>query len=464
MKHARSGFGAETAFVHSIGEMPLWDIVVKPDAIISDIEKIFLNDANIPACIIKDGDTILGLLSQKALIAALAKPYARELLVKRSLQSLLNIELVETNPLILPTDTSISKAVELALARDSSIEYEPILVDDGKSCRILEVDVLMRIQSKMLHQMVSDKDQLIDEVQKNADELRKMMLDLEKTRDRLIKSEERLEGEVAKRTLELEKINLNLVEKQNQIDEELKIARTLQQSILPEMFPKHPCYDGHAYMRAARMVGGDFYDMFSLDAHRIGIVVADISGKGVPAALFMVLIRTILQEVALRGLSPSACLAETNTRLAERNPLSLFVTVVYGILDTQSGIFTFANGGHIMPYILRADGGIETIKERASPLVGLIDTATYQDINIKLEPNDGLLLITDGITECFNFNEEVFGEKRLIDFFTNTHHRSIKELIHDLTTTLDRFSNGIPPSDDVTALIFRYFGNSKTNG
>ena len=180
-------------------------------------------------------------------------------------------------------------------------------------------------------------------------------------------------GEVAARTQELAAINADLLQKQNQIDEELRVARTLQQSILPTAFPPHYAYQGHAFMRAARMIGGDFYDMFRLDDHRLGIVVADVSGKGVPAALFMVLVRTILQDLALRDLAPGACLAEANRQLIARNPLSLFVTVIYGIIDSRSGAFTFCSGGHIMPVCAAADGAVEAIKARAAPLLGLID-------------------------------------------------------------------------------------------
>jgi serine phosphatase RsbU (regulator of sigma subunit)/DNA-binding NarL/FixJ family response regulator len=275
--------------------------------------------------------------------------------------------------------------------------------------------------------------------------------------DRLLRHQARLEAEVAERTHELAAINADLLQTQTQINEELRVARTLQQSILPAAFPGHSCWQGHAFMRAARMIGGDFYDMFRLDEHRLGIVVADVSGKGVPAALFMVLVRTVLQDLALRGLAPGACLAEANRQLIARNPLSLFVTVLYGILDADTGLFTFCSGGHSMPYVLRAGGGVELISVRGSPLLGLIEDVAYPDLTIALQPGDGLLLITDGVTEYFDRSGEAFGEARLIDVLAGGPNAP-EAMLDRLVAELDAFSDGIAASDDVTALAVRFLG------
>ena len=276
--------------------------------------------------------------------------------------------------------------------------------------------------------------------------------------DRLLRHQARLEAEVAARTLELATINADLVQTQNQTNEELRFARTLQQSILPAAFPGHEGYEGHAFMRQANMIGGDFYDMFRLDEHRLGIVVADVSGKGVPAALFMVLVRTVLQELALRGLAPGACLAEANRQLIARNPLSLFVTAIYGILDARTGLFTFCSGGHVMPYVLREGGVVEAVNAHAAPLVGLIEEADYPDVTVALDPGDGLLLVTDGVAECFNRAGEPFGEERLIRVLGAAKAIAPDCLLDGLIAELDRFSDGFPPSDDVTALMVRFLG------
>jgi sigma-B regulation protein RsbU (phosphoserine phosphatase) len=212
-------------------------------------------------------------------------------------------------------------------------------------------------------------------------------------------------------------------------------------------------------MRAARMIGGDFYDVFRLDDHRLGVIVADVSGKGVPAALFMVLVRTLLQDLALTALSPAACIAEANRQLIARNPISLFVTTVYGILDSRTGQFTFCNGGHITPYVLRAHGGVEVVTERSSPLVGLLDMAVYTDHTIMLRPGDALMLVTDGIAECFNSDGQMYGEERLLDLLASHVSTPVDRLLDTLLAELDEFSVGTQMSDDVTVLTLRYVGN-----
>jgi serine phosphatase RsbU (regulator of sigma subunit)/DNA-binding response OmpR family regulator len=276
--------------------------------------------------------------------------------------------------------------------------------------------------------------------------------------ERLLRHQAGLEAQVAARTRELAAVNADLMLAQSQINEELRVARTLQQSILPTTFPPHGSYTGHAMMRAVRMIGGDFYDMFSLGDDRLGVVVGDVSGKGVPAALFMVLARTIVQDVALRQLSPAACLTEANRLLIARNPLSLFVTVIYGILDSRTGLFTFSSGGHAMPYVMRAAGAIEIAHGKPSPLLGLIDEASYAEHTVSLVPGDGLMLFTDGLTECFNRAGEPYGEARLHARLAAGGPAAPDMLLTDLIADLDGFAAGCPASDDVTALMVRYHG------
>jgi len=211
-------------------------------------------------------------------------------------------------------------------------------------------------------------------------------------------------------------------------------------------------------MRAARMIGGDFFDVFRIDPHHLGVVVADVSGKGVPAAMFMVLVRTLLQEVARHSHLPSECLARVNQQLLEKNPLSLFVTMLFGVLDARTGAFVFSNGGHTMPYLLRANGAIECVAARGSPLVGLLDIATYTDHKVYLSTHDQVLMITDGVTECFDDQEQVFGEERLLSFLASQANEPTKKIVEDLVKRLDEFAQGTSPSDDVTVLGFEYKG------
>jgi serine phosphatase RsbU (regulator of sigma subunit)/ActR/RegA family two-component response regulator len=279
---------------------------------------------------------------------------------------------------------------------------------------------------------------------------------------RLLRHQAGLEAEVAARTRELAEVNAGLMQAQSQINEELRVARTLQQSILPAAFPPHDRYEGHAFMRAAHMIGGDFYDIFQLDEHRLGVVVADVSGKGVPAALFMIQVHTIIQNLALRDLAPGACLAEANRQLIARNPMSLFVTVIYGVMDARSGLFTFCSGGHGMPYVLRANGAVEVATAEPAPLLGLIDDAQYPDATVLLGHCDSVLLVTDGVAECLNAAGEAYGEERLLAVLSATGLVAPDRLLANLTADLDRFSDGVPASDDVTALLVR-FGNGIAN-
>ena len=278
--------------------------------------------------------------------------------------------------------------------------------------------------------------------------------------DRLLRHQAQLETEVAARTRELAATNADLVQAQHQTNEELRFAGTLQQSILPAAFPSHAAYQGHAFMRAAHMIGGDFYDMFRLDEDRLGIVVADVSGKGVPAALFMMLVRTVMQYYAIRTLSPGECMARVNRHLIAHNPLSLFVTVLYGVLDARTGVFTFCSGGHTMPLVLRNGGGVELVQARSAPLVGLLEDVTYPDLTVTLQPGDGLLLVTDGVAERFNQHDEAFGDERLIELLASAGPVPVDQLLDDLVAALDRFSQGVPASDDVTVLAVRFLGQA----
>ena len=174
----------------------------------------------------------------------------------------------------------------------------------------------------------------------------------------------------------------------------------------------------------------------------------------------MVLARTILQDLALRDHGPGACLAEANRQLLTRNPLSLFVTIIYGILDARTGQFTFCSGGHLMPAILRGTGTVELVKGRPSPLIGLIQEAQYLDVTIALTPGDSVLLISDGVTECFNPDDEPFGEARLVGLLQAAGPLAPQPLLDVLVSQLDGFSHRLPASDDVTALVVRFNGTA----
>jgi serine phosphatase RsbU (regulator of sigma subunit) len=449
----------------TVNQLSLHQKIIEPTILVNQLEKIFETYSYLQSCVIVDADKPLSVISKKRLTATLSKPYVRELYAKKPVHLLHFVKTIDEQPLILEGTTPIAEAVSLALARDADRCYEPIVVNTKIGPQTLEVDLLLRAQSNILQESIDLKESLLTDVRNSAEELKRAIFDLEVAKERLEASEASLEQEVVKRTRQLEVVNADLVSQQAQIQSELQVARTLQQSILPSVFPDDTRFNGCAYMRAARMIGGDFFDVFKMDEHHLGVVVADVSGKGVPAAMFMVLVRTLLQEVARHSLRPGECLAQVNQQLLAKNPLSLFVTMLFGVLDARTGEFVFSNGGHSMPYLLRANGAIEAVATRGSPLVGLLDVAVYRDHKVYLSEQDQVLMITDGVTECFDSNEQVFGEERLLNFLTTKSKTPTKTIVDELIHRLDEFSDGTAPSDDVTVLGFQYqglVGQSKT--
>lgn len=440
----------------TVNQLSLHQKIIEPTILVNQLEKIFETYSYIQSCVIVDADKPLSVISKKRLMATLSKPYVRELYAKKPVHLLHFVKTIDEHPLILEGTTPIAEAVSLALARDAESCYEPIVVNTKIGPQTLEVDLLLRAQSNILQESIDVKESLLTDVRNSAEELKRAIFELEVAKERLEASEASLEQEVAKRTRQLEVVNADLVSQQAQIQSELQVARTLQQSILPSVFPDDARFSGYAYMRAARMIGGDFFDVFKIDEHHLGVVVADVSGKGVPAAMFMVLVRTLLQEVARYSRLPSECLANVNQQLLAKNPLSLFVTMLFGVLDARTGEFVFSNGGHSMPYLLRANGAIESVATRGSPLVGLLDVAMYRDHKVYLGAQDQVLMITDGVTECFDGSEQVFGEERLLDFLITTAKMPTKKIVENLIKQLDEFSDGTAPSDDVTVLGFQF--------
>ena len=173
--------------------------------------------------------------------------------------------------------------------------------------------------------------------------------------------EEYLESMVRARTRELEASNAQLEKAKERMESELKIAHALQGAILPKTLPENPTYSGHAVMTPAREMGGDFYDFFTLDDGRLSVVMADVSGKGVPAAFFMAIARTVMRAAAARHPTPGPCLEEVNDAICEQNPQDLFVTLFYGILNPKTGEFVYANAGHNPPYVVQHPGAVSAL-------------------------------------------------------------------------------------------------------
>jgi sigma-B regulation protein RsbU (phosphoserine phosphatase) len=238
---------------------------------------------------------------------------------------------------------------------------------------------------------------------------------------------------------------------------ELDIAREIQQSILPRRFPEHSQIDLFATMLPARDVGGDFYDFFALDAQRLGLVIGDVSGKGMPAALFMAVSRTLMKATALSGLGPAACLERVNALLLTENTSDMFVTLFYAIVDLRSGELIYSSGGHNPPFVIRAGADVETVAAGGA-LLGVLDSPHFSEHRLRLALGDTLLLYTDGVTEAADAADLLYGEGRVAGLLAGACSGTSEQLVHALIGDVERHSEGIAQSDDITVLAMRYLG------
>ena len=241
------------------------------------------------------------------------------------------------------------------------------------------------------------------------------------------------------------------------IKNDLAIVGEIQQTILPRSFPPFPelteVVDIYASMTPAKDVGGDFYDFFQIDDERIGLVIADVSGKGVPASLFMAVSRTLLRATALRGVSSAECLTYANKLLCKESLDSMFVTVFYGIYHYKTGMMDYTNAGHNPPYLLRGGRTVECLPVASNFVVGVFDDIEFESNTLTFGIGDTLLLYTDGVTEAFNDKREQFSESNLQDILASMHESSsAKEVVTSVLQSVKTFSGDYPQSDDITLL------------
>lgn len=255
------------------------------------------------------------------------------------------------------------------------------------------------------------------------------------------------------------KIILSAHDKLIAFKKELDIANAIQSSILPVKFPAFRDrneFDIYAKMIPAKEVGGDLYDFFLIDESRLGVVIADVSGKGIAAALLMAVTKTLLKATALKGLPVDDVLSEINKILAEDSPSNMFVTVFYGVLDTSSGAFEYCNGGHNSPFLISTDGKVNQLEKVGGLLIGAIKDADYESSVVMLKPDETLFFYTDGVTEAFNKNEEEYEEARLIEVLKNNNTNSAIESVKSVFDNVQKFADGVEQSDDITCLALKY--------
>lgn len=263
--------------------------------------------------------------------------------------------------------------------------------------------------------------------------------------------------------LAIEKARLQREEiRRYRMEEELNVGRQIQLSMLPKTFPTAPGWEFAAVYEAANQVGGDFYDIFQLpgEAGRLGVVIADVSDKGVPAALFMALSRTTLRNQALRGRSPAEALVLTNRYIQEDSRSDMFLSAFYGVLETRNGRFIFSNAGHNWPLWRRAaDGRVQPLTT-AGIVLGVLDEIELGQREVDLQPGDCLVLYTDGLTEALNEAEEEFGRERLAtavsDILTARPDLSAQEVVDALLVAVRAFTGDVALHDDITLCVVKW--------
>lgn len=240
---------------------------------------------------------------------------------------------------------------------------------------------------------------------------------------------------------------------------DLAVASEIQQAILPRVFPPFEDLsqqiDIAASMVPAKDVGGDFYDFFRIDDEHIGFTIADVSGKGVPAAIFMAVSRTLIRATGLRGITPSECMTYVNRLLSAESVDCMFVTVFYGILNVHTGEIVYCNAGHNPPYVLKNNGKVEALPMSTNPMVGAVDGIDFQQEQLQLDKGDALVMFTDGVTEAMNVTFEEFSENRLEETLSTVVMHSGQEIIDTVKNNVSTFTDGAEQSDDITLLTIR---------
>ncbi len=269
-----------------------------------------------------------------------------------------------------------------------------------------------------------------------------------------------LEALAAHAVVALERARLTeaYVEKQR-MEEALKLAHDIQMSSLPKVFPpfpQHSEFDLYATIEPAREVGGDFYDFFLADDDQLCFAIGDVSGKGVPAALFMAVTKTLLRVIATRVRRPEAVLAELNNELCHDNETCMFVTIFYGMLNIRTGAVEYSNGGHNPPYVLSSHGAVVPVDNTGGMALGVLANVSYRAKRIQLRAGESLFLYTDGLTEAMDRTGSFFSERRLRECLQGVKGVTPAELIRGAVSMVRQFAAGAEQSDDITALAIQY--------
>lgn len=263
---------------------------------------------------------------------------------------------------------------------------------------------------------------------------------------------------IAKRNKEAIDLQNTVALKSSRIETELSLATEIQTSMLPcifPAFPEHEQLDLFAMNFPAKEVGGDFYDYFKVDEDHVALVMADVSGKGIGAALFMTISKTVIKNQLLLGIGPAKALTEANVQISENNSAGLFVTTWAGVYEISTGTLRYTNAGHNPPIIKRKDQAPEYIKGIQGIVLAGFDSTQYREAEIHLGKEDELFLYTDGVTEATNTHNELYGEDRLLKQIAGTTDETLEEQLNDLKADIDKFVDSAEQFDDITIMAMR---------
>ena len=256
---------------------------------------------------------------------------------------------------------------------------------------------------------------------------------------------------------------VSMISELDRLDKELKLAADIQLNALPLNFPAFPDrteFDLYASMTPAKEVGGDFYDFFLIDDDHLALIIADVSGKGIPASLFMMTSKTLIKNQLMGGYDPAEAMERVNLQLCEHNESGMFVTVWLAVVEISTGKGLACNAGHENPCIRRSGEGFEILKYRHNIFAGISKRAKYQNREFELHPGDCIFVYTDGVPEANNTREEMFGAEGLIETLNQNPDAAPEELIRNVYKAVDIFDENTPQFDDITMLCFKYYGTA----
>ena len=260
-------------------------------------------------------------------------------------------------------------------------------------------------------------------------------------------------------TIDLVRLQRDLEQENERIRSELAMASRIQAAMLPGIFPAFPErkeFDIYASMDPVRGVGGDFFDFFFIDRDHLCLLIADVSGKGIPAALFMMASKIILADNAKSGKCPAQILQDTNEAICANNPEEMFVTVWLGILDISTGLLTTANAGHEYPALMHADGQFELFRDRHGLVVGGMPGVKYHEHSLQMYPGSKLFVYTDGVPEATDAENALFGTTRMLEALNAHANESPKQILHGVRQAVNEFVSDMEQFDDLTMMCLEY--------